>query len=77
MNEPDDPGHKHKAQTRVKLPSQGNMGSYLFNMVELPKELTDSIEDWVPNSPHPEVKPAFLYNIHKTLRVYDCRLRYP
>lgn len=77
MNESDDPGHTYKARTRVKLPSQGKMGSVLFNMVELPKELTDSIEDWVPSSPLPQIKPAYLYNLHKTLRVYDCRLRYP
>jgi len=77
MNEPDDPGHGLKAQTRVKLPNRGKMGSYLFNIVELPKELTDDIEDWVPGSSIPDITPPYFYNLHKTLRVYDCRLRYP
>ncbi|NMC12633.1 MAG: hypothetical protein GYA34_07090 [Chloroflexi bacterium] len=77
MKESDDPGHSIKAQTRVKLPGQGKTGRFLFNLVELPKDLDDSLEDWVPNSPRPEITPSYLYNLHKTLRVYDCRLRYP
>ncbi len=77
MNESDDPGHTLKALPRVKLPSQGKIGSYLFNLVELPKEIPDSSEDSLSPSPHPFFYPPFLYNLHKTLRVYDCRLRYP
>ncbi len=77
MNESDDPGHKLQALPRVKLPSQGKIGSCLFNLVELPKETHDVIEEPLTRSPLPDIFPPYLYNLHKTLRTYDCRLRYP